>query len=364
VRTSIEVPVATATRAPSVSVVVPCYNYGRFLPACVASALEQPGVEVEVIVVDDASKDDSAEVCQALAAADPRVVPVRHRTNYGHLATYNDGFGRSSGDYVMLLSADDLLAPGALQRATALMETCPEVGFVFGQAVPFSGAVPPTTAERRPRWRVSRGPEWAARQCRRGTNRIYSPEVVMRTRAQRRVGGFRATLPHTADLCLWLDIASVADVGYVAGPVQGLYRVHPANMHTTQFSSGELAGMVGDLRHRWAAFASHFTQPPAPVQDAQRLLATAAAALAREALDLVLRAYTWGLTDRWPIDELRAFALEVEPGARSTWRWHLAERLERRGARRVARHPVLMAREHAIRAAATVQDGWLARSGA
>ena len=59
--------------APRVSVVIPCYNYGRYLPDAVASALDQDGLDVDVLVVDDASPDDSAEVARRLAAADPRV---------------------------------------------------------------------------------------------------------------------------------------------------------------------------------------------------------------------------------------------------------------------------------------------------
>ena len=47
---------------PTVSVVIPCYRYGRFLPACVQSVLDQDGVDVRVLIIDDASPDDSAEV--------------------------------------------------------------------------------------------------------------------------------------------------------------------------------------------------------------------------------------------------------------------------------------------------------------
>ena len=58
---------------PLVTVVIPCYNYGHFLPAAVASALDQRGVDVEVIIVDDASSDGSADVARELADRDPRV---------------------------------------------------------------------------------------------------------------------------------------------------------------------------------------------------------------------------------------------------------------------------------------------------
>ena len=115
--------------------VVPCYNYGHYLPACLGSALNQPGVEVEAIVVDDASPDGSGEVAERLSAADSRVRLIRHPRNKGHIATYNDGLEAARGDYLVLLSADDLLAPGSLARAAALLEANPEVGFAYGRAV-------------------------------------------------------------------------------------------------------------------------------------------------------------------------------------------------------------------------------------
>src|SRR5829696_4653329 len=87
---------------PRVSVVVPCYRYGQFLPGAVASALDQDGVDVEVIVVDDASGDGSADVARGLASRDSRVRVRAHATNAGHIATYNEGLALATGDYVVL----------------------------------------------------------------------------------------------------------------------------------------------------------------------------------------------------------------------------------------------------------------------
>ena len=75
-----------------VDVIVPCYNYGRFLRECVESVLGQP-VDVRVLIIDDASTDDTPEVAAALAAEDARVEFRRHAVNRGHIATYNEGLG-------------------------------------------------------------------------------------------------------------------------------------------------------------------------------------------------------------------------------------------------------------------------------
>ena len=72
----------------------------------------------ELVIVDDASPDDSADVARRIAARDPRVDVVVHGTNKGNIATFNEGLlDWVDGDYCLLLSADDRATPGALRRA-------------------------------------------------------------------------------------------------------------------------------------------------------------------------------------------------------------------------------------------------------
>ena len=108
--------------SPVVSVIVPCYNYGRFLAGCVDSIFKSTSHPLEVIVIDDASTDETQAVTSNLARADARVRVFRHDVNWGHIATYNHGFSLVRGVYVHLISADDELAPGALDRAVAIIE--------------------------------------------------------------------------------------------------------------------------------------------------------------------------------------------------------------------------------------------------
>src|SRR5207253_8052097 len=93
---------------------------------------------VRVLIIDDASPDNTAEVAAELVREDPRVSFIRHIENKGHINTYNEGIEWASADYMLLLSADDYLLPGALSRATGLMEAHPEVGFTFGKAIELS----------------------------------------------------------------------------------------------------------------------------------------------------------------------------------------------------------------------------------
>lgn len=238
-------------RRPRVSVVIPCHNYGHFLPDAVASALDHEGVDVDVIIVDDASTDSSAAVAAALAARDPRVSLVRHETNAGHIATYNDGLARAEGDHVVLLSADDLLPRNALSRAAAVLEHNPEVGFVYGWAASFSGDAPAgPSVDPRASWSLWPGRQWLRWVARTGRCPITSPEVVMRREALAETDLYDPRLPHSGDFDMWMRTAARWDVARVNGPVQAHYRVHDANMHLTEYAGWEL-----DLRARAETFA-------------------------------------------------------------------------------------------------------------
>ena len=183
-----------------VDVVIPCYNYGKFLGDCVAGALDdQPGTDVRVLIIDDASQDDSAEIAHKLAAADDRVEVIVHPVNRGHIATFNEGLlDWADGDYCVLISADDRLAPGALRRAADIMDAHPEVGFVYGNVVEFRGGEEPPPARTKSRGQtIWPGHWWLEQRFREANTCIFSPEVVVRTSVQHHVGGYNPDLlPH------------------------------------------------------------------------------------------------------------------------------------------------------------------------
>jgi glycosyltransferase involved in cell wall biosynthesis len=101
------------------------------LNSCVTSAISQEGVDVNVLIIDDCSSDNSIDICRELKSADQRISFIDHEVNRGRIATYNEGLMLASSDYLVLLSADDLLTPGALRRATDLTDRNPSVGLVY-----------------------------------------------------------------------------------------------------------------------------------------------------------------------------------------------------------------------------------------
>jgi hypothetical protein len=318
-----------------VKVIVPCYRYGEVLEGCIESVLRQEGVDVGVLIVDDCSPDDTPAVARRLAQGDERVEYRRHERNAGLIATANEGLEwAGDSDYVVLLSADDMLVPGSLLRAVSVMESRPGVGMVYGHAQYFESDRPLPRFGRN--WRGTKiwsGADWIGLRCRSGHNCISSPEVVVRTSVQQEAGYYDPACSHASDLNMWLRIAAVSDVAYVKGAAQALYRVHPDSMYRSMLGSGPMV----DLAERRGAFSRFFDGAGAPLSDLPRWRSMVAKALARQALWQASRAYDRGEVDgagAVPVDELVAFALETCPDARRLREWWGLELRQRIGAGR------------------------------
>ncbi|WP_285101176.1 glycosyltransferase family 2 protein [Promicromonospora sp. MEB111] len=306
---------------PRVSVVVPCYDYGRFLPQTVGSLVTQEGVDVEVILVDDASTDDSLAVARALAAEHPGVTVLANERNLGQVESFNRGWEHSTGEFVVRLDADDMLPPGALARATALLEQHPEVGLVYGHPQHFDDGTPPVPALGELSWTVWDGRAWLAERCRTGVSCITSPEVVMRADLLKDVGPLDPHLRFTMDVEMWLRFAAVADVGYVGGADQALHREHAGSL-----SVNEGSGALLDLRARADAYDRLFANVGDRLTGAHGLHDRARSALAQDALR-----YAAAAADRAePPAPYLELAVEVWPGSRE---WPSAARIARRAAR-------------------------------
>lgn len=331
---------------PLVKVIVPCYNYAAHLADCVESVLDQAGVEVRVLIVDDCSPDETPEVGRRLAAADDRVEYRRHERNVGLVPTANEGLEwAADGDYTVIISADDLLVPGALQRATSVMEAHPRVGLVYGRAVQFASGQPADGGgarawagtriwsdegwirlplPRADRWRGTKvwsGEDWIRIRCRSGHGCISSPEAVVRTSVQREAGFYDPAAGHMSEVNMWLRVAAISDVAYIKG-AQALYRIHTESMSRTMLT--DVSGPLVEIADRRTAFESFFAGPGGRLPDAVGLRDTVRRTLARQALWRASRAYDRGAV-RGPegrsAEDLVAFALETYPRARRLREW-------------------------------------------
>ena len=124
---------ASGLSLPLVSVIVINFNYGRFLDAAVNSVLAQTYPNVECIIVDNASTDESPSVLRGIEARHPRAKIIRRPANDGQTPAALDGLAASSGPYVIFLDADDLLLPHAVESHVYVhLSLRVHVGFTSG----------------------------------------------------------------------------------------------------------------------------------------------------------------------------------------------------------------------------------------
>jgi glycosyltransferase involved in cell wall biosynthesis len=124
-------------------VIVPAYNAARSLPTALASARDQSLRDIEILVVDDASRDRTHEIARSIASTDPRVRVIRRTTNGGPSAARNTGLQAAKGTWIAFLDADDEYLPERLAARAAdcdliadnIILRCPQSGRRLGLAI-------------------------------------------------------------------------------------------------------------------------------------------------------------------------------------------------------------------------------------
>jgi GT2 family glycosyltransferase len=266
---------------PKIDVVIPCYNYGRFLEACVRSVLEQSIQDLRVHIIDDASSDNSFTVATKLAESDHRVSAISHPHNQGHISTYNEGIAWASADYFLILSADDMLTPGALERATRIMDSNPDIVFTYGRHIVWHDELPLPKIDTQQNTAWARHDELIRDFCELGRPHpeigLGTATMIVRTAAQKAIGGYRASLPHSADLEMWMRFAAHGAVARIDA-LQAIYRFHSSNM-SQRYYDRELP----DIQQRKEAFDVFFKDYGDWLPGGQRLHERAIRRLAEKA---------------------------------------------------------------------------------
>jgi len=207
---------------PRVSVVIPTYNYARYVPEAIDSVLAQSFEELEIIVVDDGSTDKTAEVLRAFGGQ-LRVIRQERR---GLSAARNTGIRAARGQYLAFLDSDDLWLPEKVSLQVARLDAEPEVGLVYAETLLFDDSTPATLTPHsywasHPSGKIL---PWLVRQ-----NVIPSPTPMVRRELFERVGLFDETLSACEDWDMWIRIGRVCEIAYV-NRVLAKYRQHRENM--------------------------------------------------------------------------------------------------------------------------------------
>jgi succinoglycan biosynthesis protein ExoO len=236
---------------PKVSVVIAAYNAVHFLPRAVASVFSQEGVSVEVVLVDDGSRDGTAQLMIDLAASDPRVRSVVLPHNRGPAAARNAGVDVASGDWVAVLDADDAFAEG---RLASLLELADSSGadvvtdaFCYYDAA--TGVVSPSPFLRRDA-RVLDVHAFlsAARPLRPEPDYGLLKPVINRDFLRRSGVHYRDDSRHGEDFLLVVDLL-LAGAAYVMSPLHGyLYTTRASGWSRTAVDYGAVVRSSLELR--------------------------------------------------------------------------------------------------------------------
>lgn len=236
----------------SISICIPTYNYGCYLRASVLSFLKSGVKNIEIMILDDCSQDDTQPIAEELMRLDERVTYRRHKENLGHITTFNEGLRWASKDFLLIMSADDVFYGKHLLKRLQFLDDHPNIAFSFSPIRMFFGSNRQSYVHSSPLQEMSQtqiltGEQFlrlslTTRQC-----LPPAPSTIVRTSFQRIAGEYNSKLVIAEDLEMWLRLACLGDVGYHPY-VSALYRRHQYNLSSTT--------ILTDRLHAYTAFKS------------------------------------------------------------------------------------------------------------
>ena len=247
-----------------IDVVIPNYRYGRFLRSCVAS-IQQQGVEdLRILIIDNASDDDSVDIARDLAQRDHRIEVRARPKNLGRVASQNEGLDWAQAEYFTIVCADDLLFPGGLASAVDIMNADSEIAFSYGRVAIFEDGEPPRIDPRLPaaNWSITSGDDYLWQCCSRPKGTCV---MLTRTTAHKVAGYYRESAGLMDDLEMHFRLACLGRVA-VSQTYMALHRVHQSNI-SASFSTDRLQW----LKSTQQAFDSFFANEGARHPDAVKL---------------------------------------------------------------------------------------------
>ena len=215
-------------RCPLVSVCVPTYNYGRFLPDCIESVLQQTFSDWELVITDDGSTDSTEEIVNHYAALYPRIRFLRNEQRLGMSPNLKRAAESARGRYLKMLCADDWIAPRCLEVLCGLLERYPGVVLATSAEIHTDALGVPQCVQFLFGEPVSliRGEVMLDRMAK-GLGFGGNSSFLIRRSAYQEVGGYDPRLPYASDYDLAARLCQIGDYIHTD---EGLFygRKHPA----------------------------------------------------------------------------------------------------------------------------------------
>jgi glycosyltransferase involved in cell wall biosynthesis len=306
---------AVMSHGSGISVVLPNFNHSKFVAAALRALLAQSAAPAEIIVIDDASNDDSVAVIRAIAASHPCIRLLVNPRNLGAIQTEKRALELASGRYLYLAAADDWVMPGFFALALRMLETYPQVGLFCGDAVLIEGESGRRRGYRpavRPFYRArAAGPDEARCLLRRFDNWILTGSTIFRRDALEAAGGLDESCGSFADGYLLRKIAVTRGFCYAPRLVAG-WRIFSGSVSRQTALDVEKAKEILQtipvkisedpafpswyarlFRNRWQFAAARLAAQTTPINHAVLDSIAVDSPLDAQALNLIRRALAW-----------------------------------------------------------------------
>ena len=228
------------TADPLVTIVIPTRNHARFLPESIGSAIAQTYRNLEILVLDNASTDDTTNVVISITGQDNRVRYIRNETDIGLARNFNRGIFLASGDYINILCADDLLEPSFIRKMMEAFRENPSVALagcarqqINANGIPISAPLAFSSSSG-----FFEGPETIIR-CLFHGNLIGEPSAVL-FRKNGALRGFSISYNQLIDLEFWFLLLESGSFAFVAEPLCKIRR-HKGQMTFRNLWRGKAA---------------------------------------------------------------------------------------------------------------------------
>jgi glycosyltransferase involved in cell wall biosynthesis len=229
---------------PLVSVICLCYNHARFVEDAIHSVRSQTYRNIQFIIVDDASQDNSAEVISRVVNDNPEIIFISQKVNTGNCRAFNNGLSKAKGEFIIDLAADDILMPDRIEKGVEFfLNQSPNVGVLFSDAewIDENGSHLYFHSKRFPHHTIPTGDIYIHLIVK---YFICSPTMMFRRSVIEYLGGYDETLAYE-DFDFWIRSSRVFQYGY-SPDVSVKKRVVEGSMSKTQFKNS---------RQQWSTYA-------------------------------------------------------------------------------------------------------------
>lgn len=208
-----------------VSIIIPCFNAEEFLETAVESILYQDYPDIEILLMDDCSMDNTPQIINRLAGIDPRIRPFFAPENIGPFALRNRALLKSSGEFIAFLDSDDIWGEEKLSKSVAALSDNPEAGLCHHLLMRIDAENKPT------RMLDLKSEEYAGRcfHLMVGQNGVATTSVMVKRSVFFDTGGFDEVFKFRGDWEMWTRIARKYPFVFIDESL-GFYRVHKNNV--------------------------------------------------------------------------------------------------------------------------------------